>query len=279
MTVAFIIFFATFLQKIIRTGTSKYMLTTTIHAIESLPNVRPSARVNKLFTQLVTEIAASPPDTHVPVRTRRTMQLIASVAETELELHWARRIIASAQPVKTLAAFPYRTNYRELVSREIALIEQNGLPLHQHSRVLMVGTGPLPLTALELIAQRGVIVDHVDSSLSALAICSLLGNRLGLVCQHVLGDGATIQLNNTYDLVIVAALAGRTVTQKQAIIDNVLPSLRSSGRILLRSAYGARTLLYPGVAAADFAHVKLLTEYHPRDDIINSVFIYQKDQS
>lgn len=254
------------------------MLLTAIQAIESIDDLRPSPHVNALFTQLVSEIVAGP-DVRLDLRTQQNMRRIASIAETEMELYWAKKIIASAAPSKTLGAFPYLNNYRELVRREILLVEKSGYTLNERSRVLMVGTGPLPLTGLELVAQRNVDVDHVDISISALAMCSLVSNRLGLTCGHVLGDGATAILTKTYDLVIIAALAGITTEQKQAIINNILPSLTDDGRILLRSAHGMRTLLYPDVLANAFDRVKLLEEYHPSDDIINSVLVYKKDES
>ena len=253
------------------------MLLTTIQAIQSLENLKPSRRVNNLFTQLVQEVIAAPPEILVDNSTRRNMQRIASAAETEMELFWARNIIASANPAKVLAAFPYRDNYHELIRREISLVEGSGRQLSEFSHVLMIGTGPLPMTGLELMSQRNVRIDHIDTSLTALAICSLVGNRLGLSCGHILGDGASVSLADQYDLIIVAALAGETTAQKQAIIDNVLPSLARDGRLLLRSAYGARTLLYPGIIANDFSHVELLEEYHPQDEIINSIFVYEKE--
>lgn len=253
------------------------MLLTTIKEIESLDDLRPSPNVNSLFTQLVNEVVAEP-NTELDDTTCRNVRRIASAAETEMELYWAQKIAASFRPTKALEGFPYIDNYQELVRREIALIEKSGLKLNDASRVLMVGTGPLPLTGFEFMAQRHVQLDHVDISLSALALCSLVGNRLGIACEHILGDGVSVALANKYDVVVIAALAGETVDHKQAIIDNILPSLKAGGRVLLRSAYGTRALLYPAIRADAFSRVTLLEEYHPNDHIINSVFIYKKEE-
>lgn len=253
------------------------MLQTTIQAIKSLNDLRPSPQVNSLFTQLVNEVVAEP-TAQIDAETRKNVRGIAAAAETEMEQYWAQKIIASSNPRETLQSFPYLHNYRELVRREIALVEKSGYILTKNSRVLMIGTGPLPLTGLELMAQRNVQLDHVDISLSALALCSLVGNRLGLTCEHILSDGASAALTTKYDSVFVAALAGETAKQKQAVIDNALTALTKNGRILLRSAYGTRTLLYPGIPANAFSGVELLEEYHPEDDIINSVFVYKKEE-
>lgn len=255
------------------------MLQTTIQQIQQLDDLRPSPKVDKLFSQLVREVITAPHETTFDSEIYQTMQRIASAAETEMELYWARKIVASAHPAQTLASFPYCDNYEKLVRREIHLIEESGLPLGASSRVLMIGTGPLPMTGLEFMRQRGVKVDHMDISLQALALCLLVSNRLGLTCGHILGDGASVELTDQYDVIVVAGLAGDSVPAKQAILDNILPHLEADGRLLLRSARGARTLLYPGVAANDFARVELLQEYHPTDDIINSIFVYKKEKT
>jgi hypothetical protein len=276
--IAVLLFSATFLQKYCRRYIVITMLHTTIQAIQSLDNLEPSPRVNKLFTQLVRDVVAEK-TAQISDATRKNMRTIAAIAETKMEEHWAQKIIASHHPHEILQSFPYLHNYRELVRREIALIEKSGYTLSAHTRMLMIGTGPLPLTGLELMAQRDVTIDHADISLAALALCSLVGNRLNLTCGHVLGDGAKITLNHTYDVIFIAALAGETATQKQAIINNILPALTKEGRIVLRSAHGTRTLLYPGIPATAFNGVVLLEEYHPDDDIINSVFVYKKERA
>lgn len=254
------------------------MLHTTIKAVQSLNNYEPSPRVNALFTQLVNDVITEK-TTKINAVTRKKVRTIAAAAETKMEEHWAQKVIASQDPHKALQSFPYLHNYRELVRREIALIEKSGHVLSKTTRVLMIGTGPLPLTALELMAQRGAAVDHADISLTALALCSLVSNRLNFTCGHILGGGADIALTRTYDIIFIAALAGETAKQKQAIINNALPALAKEGRILLRSARGTRTLLYPGIRATAFSGITLLEEYHPDDEIINSVFVYKKERA
>lgn len=251
------------------------MLETTIENVLALDDLRPSPVVDAAFGALVDAVAA---DTRTKIDDTRshTVRRVAAAAESLMEVTWARRVIAARDATQQLARFPYCDNYRELVRREIALIEQSGCLLGKQSRVCMIGTGPFPMTALELVRQRGVQIDHVDISSRALALCTLVGRRLGLDCGHIGGDGATISFDTRYDVVIVAGLAGETVADKQAIIDNVLPSLAPEGRIVVRSAWGARALLYPAIAADALTGVRLLEEYHPQDEVINSVFVYEK---
>lgn len=253
------------------------MLQKTIHQITTLDDLRPSPKVNALFTQLVDLVITLPDETRVDEDICRTVQKTASDAETEMEIYWANKIINSTQPFETARSFPYLDNYTKLVAREIDQIENSGYSFNPTTRVLMVGSGPLPMTALELVRQRSVRLDHVDISPVAIALCQQVGRRLNVACGHILGDGATVTLDAQYDVIVIAGLAGESVRDKQTIINNMLPSLTYGGRLLLRSARGIRSLLYPGVEAADFYGMRLLSEYHPSDDVINSVFIYEKE--
>lgn len=252
------------------------MLQKTIETVLSLDDLRPSDTVNSAFSALVSAVIH---DTKTKVDTAvcRQVQAVSSEAESYMEAYWARRVIAAQDPKTELSQFPYVNNYAELVRREIRLVEATGLRLGHTSRVCMIGAGPLPMTGLEFMKQRQVRIDHVDISAQALALCSLVGGRLGLRCGHIGGAGADVVLEaREYDLVLVAGLAGSTIAEKQAIVDNVLPALKPGGRLLLRSAAGSRRLLYPAFPAKVLRRVHLLSEYHPNDDVINSVFVYEK---
>ena len=254
------------------------MLQTTIDTILRLDDYRPSNDVNKLFTRLVDLVLDAPESTTWDEMTIGRMQAAASASESEMELYWANRIAVSHQPAKTLCAFPYVSNYKKLVERELALVRGTGMVISDTSRVLMIGSGPLPLTTYQMMVMTSAQVDHVDVSQEALQISERVMQQLGYAVKNIHGDGAHVTLTtNQYDVVLIAGLAGRSLTEKQAIIDNILPSLKSTGRIIVRSARGPRALLYPAVSARSIRGARLLYEYHPDDDIINSVFIYKKE--
>jgi hypothetical protein len=203
-----------------------------------------------------------------------TVRHISAETESELEKFWARLIITSNTPFETLAAFPYLDNYQELTKREVGLVEKSGFTLRNTHKALVIGSGPLPLSAYELHRQTGVNIDHVDSSHDAIELCGQVMKRLQIASKYYEARGEVVELQGTYDLILVAALAGDTVQDKQMIIDTVLPHLSERGRIIIRSARGSRTLLYPGIESKAIQGIRLLEEYHPTDYIINSVFVY-----
>ena len=245
----------------------------------NLHEFAPSPDVNAAFSGLVAAVvqaAALPSWCNEEVR--REVQRRCSLSESEMEMYWSRRIASSARPQQELETFWYIDNYRELVRREIGLMGGSGLMLSNSSRVAMIGSGPLPLTAWFLWRQTGAMVDLVDVAPAALVQSRELARAIAWpVGECLLADGAAVALpDNAYDVVYVAGLAGDSAEAKQQIIDNILLALRPSGRIIVRGAHGAKTLLYPAFDPNSLQRVRLLVEYNPDDDIINSVYVYKK---
>lgn len=245
----------------------------------NLHEFAPSPDVNAAFSGLVAAVvqaAALPSWCNEEVR--REVQRRCSLSESEMEMYWSRRIASSARPQQELEKFWYIDNYRELVRREVGLLGGSGLMLSDSSRVAMIGSGPLPLTAWCLWCQTGAMVDLVDVAPAALVQSRELARAIAWpVGECLVADGAAVALlGKAYDVVYVAGLAGDSAEAKQQIIDNILPALRPGGRIIVRSARGAKTLLYPAFDPNSLQRVQLLVEYNPDDDIINSVYVYKK---
>ena len=248
-----------------------------IDDVLSLQTYTPSDEVNKVMGSLVHGVIDTTSPYTAQVATSQQLlkvRKISAETESELEKFWARLVIKSSNPLETLRSFPYLDNYEELTKREVGLIEHSGLRLDSRHKALVVGSGPLPLSAYELHRQTGIRIDHVDSSSEAIQLCEQLMESLGVSSKYYEALGEAVVLQDTYDLILIAALAGCTADDKQKIIDTVLPHLVEGGRIVIRSARGSRTLLYPGIKSSEIQGVRLFEEYHPSDYIINSVFVY-----
>ena len=231
----------------------------------NLHEFAPSPGVNAAFSGLVASVVqATALPTWCNDEVCREVQRRCSLSESEMEMYWSRRIASSARPQRELETFWYIDNYRELVRREVSLLAGSGLSLTDSSRAAMIGSGPLPLTAWCLWHQTGAVVDLVDVAPAALAQSRELARAIAWpVGECLVADGA-------------AGLAGDSVEAKQQIIDNILPALLPGGRIIVRGAHGAKTLLYPAFDPNSLQRVQLLVEYNPDDDIINSVYVYKK---
>ena len=251
-----------------------------IERVLSLPQLTPSEEVNAAFTKLVETVVAHGKEPLLcDEDIRHQVQQRCAVAEGELERHWSGRITEADNPWAKLGEFPYHENYKELTRREIELLGRAGLWLCDSSEVAMIGSGPLPLTGLWLHQLTGARITHVDASDEAIELSRGLAAALDWPGEFVTGPGQSVALDKgRYDAIYVAGLAGETLAAKQAIVDHVLPALKPDGRLLARAAYGARTLLYPGFDADTIEGVQLMEEYHPTDEVINSVFVYKPAQ-
>ena len=250
-----------------------------IKTVMNLHDFVPSPDVNAAFSSLVASVVqATALPTWCNDEVCREVQRRCSLSESEMEMYWSRRITGSARPQQELETFWYIDNYRELVRREIGLMGGSGLMLSNSSRVAMIGSGPLPLTAWCLWHQTGAAVDLVDVAPVALTQSRELARAIAWpVGECLLADGAAVALpDSAYDVIYVAGLAGDSAEVKQQIIDNILPALQPGGRIVVRGAHGAKTLLYPAFDPNSLRRVQLLVEYNPDDDIINSVYVYKK---
>lgn len=249
-----------------------------IERVLSLPQLTPSEEVNAAFTELVEKVVAHGKEPLLcDEDIRRQVQRRCAVAEGELEQYWSRRITGADNPWAELGAFPYHENYEELTRREIGLLGRTGLQLCSSSEVAMIGSGPLPLTGWWLHQSTGARITHVDASDKAIELSRGLAAALDWPGEFVTGLGQSVVLDEGwYDAIYVAGLAGETLAEKQAIVDHVLPALKPDGRLIARGAYGARTLLYPGFDADALEGVQLMEEYHPTDEVINSVFVYKQ---
>ena len=137
-----------------------------------------------------------------------------------------------------------------------------------------VGSGPLPLTAF-LFAATGVRVDNLDRDAGALAASRRVADALGVsglefVHADATASGTTL---DGYDLVVLAALVGRTPGEKARVIARLAEAMTPGSILLVRSAHGLRTLLYPAVDPGALAGFDVLGTVHPTGEVINSVIV------
>lgn len=242
-------------------------------------SLSPTAEVDALFGELVGIVVDTPcacADRVMEDPIVRAIQPrlhdLCSRGEFELESAWAERIVANAAPRAELARFPYYGNYRQLSRLErcgVAAVSDRPL-----TRVAFVGAGPLPLSALLLAEDTGATVHGFDRDQHAVAQARRLAEAVG--CRGVSFMHCDIEVHealDTYDLVVLAALVGRTPTAKRRIVQRLGRRMAPGAHLVVRSAHAMRTLLYPPMPVEDFAPFDLLAVIHPYGEVINSVAI------
>ncbi len=193
-------------------------------------------RCLKAFVQAVLDCRVSAQHTDLldraDVRALRA-PLVDKLSEAEFQME-----LFYAQPGR-LNAFPYHDNYRDLVAEEIHALQTSNVK----GDVYFVGSGPLPLTAVEFARQSGQNVICVEKDAQAAILSRRVIAELGLADKVgvIEADGATLDYKGA-GLVMVAAL----VDQKDATILNIRKTAPTS-MIGIRSAEGLRTLLYHAI--------------------------------
>lgn len=261
--------------------TSSAVAARIVHLIDSLaglPSLAPSPAVDGLFGELVTTVLAAPEDdagdvlADPGVRGRRALlHDLSARGEAERERSWATRIRDAADPHAELAAFPYVGNYERLARLELGVVNRHATaPVRS---VAVLGSGPLPLTALAWASALSVPVTGVDSDPFATSLAESV--TLALEAPHVRFETADARDTDLagYDLVFLAALVGATPTEKAEIAARVRSTMRPGSLLLARTARGLRTLLYPPVDTGALAGFDVLEIAHPTENVVNSVVL------
>ncbi len=211
---------------------------------------------------------------------------ICSDGESRLEALWAERVLAAADPLQTLEAFPYLDNYRQLTRMEVHALAGAGHRPRPGRGLCFLGGGPLPLSALLLHQELAGPVVVVDRDVRAAELAA------GVLARLAPGADLRVQVADASrpgdlagalagcDVVLVAALVGRSRPEKRQVLASVGQAMEPGGYLLARSAHGLRSLLYPVAdvedlsAAIGFAPQVLV---HPLGDVVNSALVARRE--
>lgn len=240
-------------------------------------DLRPGPVVDPLFRRLVkaaTAVRHRPGD--VDAALMSTVHALCARGETLLEEHWADRVAADPFCIE---AFPYRDNYRRLARGEyLALREALG---RAPRRLAFAGSGPLPLTAVELHqVDPDLEITCVDRDPTAL-------DRGARTVQALCRDPSRLQFRQAdvsgldygrYDAVVVAALVGLTGTDKHDLLRSVVRTVRPDAVLAARSVPpDGRQWLYPRIDPLGLpAEVEPVQEWRPPAGVINSLLILRR---
>jgi hypothetical protein len=153
--------------------------------------------------------------------------------ETELE----HRFVHALKPSSTIDDYALGARFRRLLEREVSLISVGGRP----ERLLFIGSGPFPISAILAHEYLGVQVDCVEVDRVAVAQSRRLLDDLRLSesirVLHVDGNGVDA---SAYDAVLIALLA----KPKHEILAGIAATARPDCRVICRTSEGLRVLVY-----------------------------------
>ncbi|MEM6902178.1 MAG: nicotianamine synthase family protein [Pseudomonadota bacterium] len=166
-----------------------------------------------------------------------------SVAEGQMEAFWADHFNRKRGGVSVddLNEFIYRDNYDELTKMELGHWRSKGDGADKDSHIFFVGSGPLPLTAIDYHLKTGAKVTCVDNDPNAVAQSRALIRKLGLDnhIDVVQKAGDEVDYSNASHVVVAALVMNQPKVVRHVLEDN------PSALLGVRSASGLRTILYP----------------------------------
>lgn len=199
-----------------------------------------------------------------------------ATAEFLRERVWAERILASADAPATLEQLPFFENYRNIVRFEIHSVRGAGHP--DPRRVLMVGSGPLPVTSVLLARALGARVDGLDIDPGACKCSTGIYRAFGLFPRSRVHGGDILGFSalSAYDLVILGASVGLTRADRLRIIAHLAAHMAQGSVLLVRTAHGMRTMLFPQIDPGDLNGFLPELLVRPLSKVINSVIVASK---
>lgn len=236
-------------------------------------DLRPGPHVDALFRALVATAVRMLPDdaTLDDAALVSAVQDLCARGETHLESEWADRV---AGVPERLGGFPYLDNYQQLVAFEHKAVTSW---LRRRPRsVAVVGSGPLPLTAVLLARlDPGLRLTCVDRD----PVASMRGERVASALgtsgvRHVTADAGEHDYAS-YDVIVIAALVGLAPQDKAAVLDAVVRTSPPTALLAARSVPAdGRRLLYPRIDPASVpGTVEVVAERHPPPGVINSLVL------
>ena len=242
--------------------------------ILKLDSLKPSKKANDAFSDLV-KFCEDNNDVSLKEDQIQKLRGLSSIAEYEMEIYWAKKILESKNGNKELEKFWYYKNYEQLVDLEYSNITCLYKKVHS---VLFIGGGPLPLTAIVLCRKHNLTCTILERDLSSHSISVKLIEKLGLSdkVKIIKTDAESYSGYGKFDIIYLAAMVGHDEKAKSTVISLIHNKLQKGKVLLCRSSHGTRKLLYTPIAKKLLKEINPVLEVRPYNSIINSFFILQK---
>lgn len=252
-------------------------------ALLAEPNLYPQQRVDWLFEGLIewSRCAGEQIDQSWLASNCVVLNQLCARGEGMMEEYWVEKFLAKKNlSVEDLREFKYFQNYEDLSEWEIGLVKDylGYLP----RRILLVGSGSLPLSAILWNLKTGVKVECWDCDNYAVERSRKLMERLGLSenIEVKLKDFFDQQNFESFDLVMGAALLGITEKEKEKVVKHLEENLAAGQTVLLRTSENLKVIFYQPVKLDWLNNFKDVKIFNPENfgklEIINSVILAKK---
>jgi hypothetical protein len=189
---------------------------------------------------------------------RETLHEIRAGYEYDRECDLARALIAAGDE-SPLARFRSAGWYDEAHKFEL-----EALAPYSPKRVLVVGAGPFPTTALSFMqAHPDACVACIEIRAEAYTLATQVARISNCEALQIIhADALSLEDFSDYDCVIVGTIVGVSEIEKARVVEHFLKCVPASTLLVLRTAIGPGRIVYPSVDLTQLAGIKyrLLTD-------------------
>lgn len=178
----------------------------------------------------------------------KKLQNIYETFETNLEISFTKDII-NREKIELSSYLLYK-RFVKLIKNEIALAN-----IKKDDKVLFIGSGPFPITAILINKFSGCSVTCVEKNKNRSLISRQVIQSLGLSKNIRVFNGKGENMGvNSFSVAIIALLA----KPKSEILDNLLRQAMTGARIICRTSDGARQAFYEQTNPGIFSRYKII---------------------
>lgn len=208
------------------------------------------------------------------------LRRIFALAAFTYEKHWAEKLLEAPDLADALQRhYPYREHYERATRLEYqALTICANKPVRN---ILMVGSGPLPMTSIQLLRDSANItslhIDNLDVSAEANDLAQKICGALDLNDRMAFIQGDILRHTDLhrYDAIWLAALAGDS-HNKIHLLQHLHRHMRPESLLLVRTACNLRALIYPAIEPADLSAFQLRLKIQTYSDNFHSMYLVQR---
>lgn len=153
--------------------------------------------------------------------------------QDRLEDQFAHRFVKGGLSLQDYLLYE---RFSALVKRELTLISRPAV-----QRILFLGSGSLPISAIRLHSETGLPVDCVARDSSAVEISRKVIQTYGIGgAVTVLGDTCSAYDTRDYDLIVIGLL----FSPKKSVLKTIRKRCQPGCQVLCQTSYGAWQLIY-----------------------------------
>jgi hypothetical protein len=200
-----------------------------------------------------------------PIKQR--LHLVRAEYEYDRERDLARALVAAGDE-SPLASFRSAGWYEEAHEFEL-----DALAPYAPQRLLVVGAGPFPTTALSFMRA------HPDASVACIELRAeafTLATQVARIShceglQVIHGDALDMQDFSDYDCVIVGTVVGVSEADKHRVVEHFLECVPASTLLILRTAIGPGRIVYPCVDLNQLAGIEYRVLTNPPQETFTMI--------